>query len=469
MTAPKLSTANRKRTQRRNVQISSPIVSTTQEGPRWRSAAVVIGPALLGLAVFLVRIGRPALWIDEAATVNESSRPLGDLFEFLTHRDAGLGVYYLFMHGWLGLGDGATSTELWARLPSAVAMALAVLTVADLARRWWGPTSAATAGVLLAVSPVASRYAQEARPYAFALLLAVLAVWLLVRASEQRRWSWWLAYSVVIALLGLVHLVALVTLVAHPLLLLVQRERNWRQWLFSVVDGLILPVVLAVIAFRQREQIAWIPRPTLEALGNGYLEIAGGLTVAVLLGVAAVVGIAGNREWLGLVVWFALPPLLLGLLGLLTPIFLPRYLVVCTPALVLLAAAGLRKAAWWQALLVCVLAAGLAAPQIWDQRQADGHGPDVRQAAAIIARACPPATGVREGAATPQALPYYLRREGCDVKWVSGTPTRDVQRMWVVRPSWAKGQVTVPGFAKVTDRDVPGLKLTLWSRLTVPQ
>ncbi|GAB3436229.1 hypothetical protein GCM10027569_89480 [Flindersiella endophytica] len=430
---------------------------------------MVIGPALLGLAGYLVRIGRPALWIDEAATVNESSRSLGDLFEFLTHRDVGLGAYYLFMHAWLGLGDGVPATEIWARLPSAVAMALAVLLVADLARRWWGLTSAATAGVLLAASPVASRYAQEARPYALALLLAVLAVWLLVRAAGQRRWSWWLAYSVVIALLGLVHLVALLTLVAHPLLLIAQRERNWKQWLFSVLDGLILPVVLAVIAFRQREQIAWIPKPTLEALGNGYLEIAGGLTIAVLLGVAAVVGIAGNREWLGLVVWFGLPPLLLGLLGLLTPIFLPRYLVVCTPALILLAAAGVRKATWWQAALVCVLAAGLAVPQLWNQRQVDGHGPDVRSAAAVIARGCPAATGVREGAATPQALPYYLRRERCEVKWVRGAPTGDIQRLWVVRPSWAKDQANVPGYAKVTDREVPGLKLSLWSKLTVPQ
>lgn len=433
--------------------------------PRWLSVAVVVGPAVLGLALYLFRLGRPALWIDEAATVNEAGRPLGELFEFLAQRDAGLGAYYLFMHAWLDGGDPGSSTELWVRLPSAVAMALAVLVTADLARRWWGPTSAAAAGVFLAVSPVASRYAQEARPYAFAMLLAVLAVWLLVRAAGQRRWSWWLAYSVVIALLGLVHLVALLTLVAHPLLLLAQRERNWKQWLFSVVDGLILPVVLAVIAFRQREQVAWIPEPTLRDLGDGYLFLAGGLTLAVLFGVAAIVGLVGNREWPGLLVWFGMPPLLLGLLGLLTPIFLPRYLVVCTPALLLMAAAGLRRAAWWQALLVCVLAAALAAPQLWDQREVDGHGPDVRSAAAIIARGCPGGTGVREGVATPQALPYYLKREKCAVTWVRGKPGANVRRLWVVRPSWVRDPVVVPGFALVTEREVPGLKLSLWSTL----
>ena len=204
--------------------------------------AVAVLPALAALVLYVFGIGTPALWLDEAATAGESGRSLSGLLGFLAERDAGLGAYYLFMHGWTSFGDG----EAWLRLPSAVAMAVAVGMLADLGRRWWGSGAGVAAGLLLALSPMASRYAQEARPYALAVLAAVAAAWSLWRAAgyssptdapagsagsaglagSARRW--WIAYATAVAALGVVHVVALVVLVAHPLLLLAAFGRTRR-------------------------------------------------------------------------------------------------------------------------------------------------------------------------------------------------------------------------------------------------
>ncbi|MEQ7123451.1 glycosyltransferase family 39 protein [Actinopolymorpha sp. B11F2] len=161
-----------------------------------RAVAVAVLPSVFAFVVYLWALGVPALWLDEAATASEVGRSLGGLLGFLAHRDAGLGAYYLAMSAWTSVGDA----EWWLRLPSAAAMAVAAGVIADLARRWWGVSSGITAGVLTALSPMASRYAQEARPYALVVAVGVLSVWLLLRAVRTDRWRWWAVYAAALTL-----------------------------------------------------------------------------------------------------------------------------------------------------------------------------------------------------------------------------------------------------------------------------
>ena len=114
--------------------------------------------------------------------------------------------YYLIV-GWLANGLGwvrvipsALTDWLW-RFPSALAGTLAVALTyrlgVDLLNRWVGLDAA----LLLAVSPVAVQYSQEARMHALFLLGALLSTWTLGRAlAKPRLWQWWLAYALATAL-----------------------------------------------------------------------------------------------------------------------------------------------------------------------------------------------------------------------------------------------------------------------------
>ncbi|MEU8660731.1 glycosyltransferase family 39 protein, partial [Actinoplanes philippinensis] len=71
------------------------------------------------------------------------------------------------------------------RLPSLIAAVLTAVVVTELGRRAAGDTVGLLAGLLWAVLPVVSRYGQEARPYAIAVLFAALALLALIRLLDR--------------------------------------------------------------------------------------------------------------------------------------------------------------------------------------------------------------------------------------------------------------------------------------------
>ncbi|MFD2767316.1 glycosyltransferase family 39 protein [Micromonospora eburnea] len=180
-------------------------------------------PALLTLAVTLTGIGHAQPWRDELATWSAAARPVSDLVRLAGTIDAATGPYYLLLHGWIALA-GASPTAL--RLPSALAVAGAAALTARLGERLAGPRAGLLAGLLLAVLPSTSRYGQEARPYALTALLAVAATLLLVGALSRPTWRRWTGYGLVVAALGLSHLIALSLLAAHALVVLLAAIRG---------------------------------------------------------------------------------------------------------------------------------------------------------------------------------------------------------------------------------------------------
>ncbi|KKK07168.1 hypothetical protein LQ51_04045 [Micromonospora sp. HK10] len=180
-------------------------------------------PGLGTLLVTLAGIGRAQLWRDELATWSAATRPVRDLVRLAGTIDAATGPYYLFMHGWTALA-GTSPTAL--RLPSALAMAGAAALTARLGARLAGDRAGLLAGLLFAVLPGTSRYGQEARPYALATLLAVLATLLLVEALRRPGWRWFTGYALAVAALGATHLIALTLLAAHGLVVLLAAARG---------------------------------------------------------------------------------------------------------------------------------------------------------------------------------------------------------------------------------------------------
>ncbi|MEU7573907.1 glycosyltransferase family 39 protein [Micromonospora sp. NPDC049240] len=188
--------------------------------PGWPVWAV---PGPVTLAITLVGLGHAQPWRDELATWSAATRPLPDLARLTRTIDAATGPYYLLMHGWTALA-GTSPAAL--RLPSALAMAATAALTARLGARLAGDRAGLLAGLLFAVLPATSRYGQEARPYALATLLAVLATLLLVDAlcrPSRRRWA---GYAVAVAALGLLHLIALTLLAAHAVAVLLTAARG---------------------------------------------------------------------------------------------------------------------------------------------------------------------------------------------------------------------------------------------------
>ncbi|MBZ4321330.1 hypothetical protein [Streptomyces huiliensis] len=334
-----------------------PAAPVTAGGPAGRARwARVAGWAAPVVAFVLGVWGntRPSAWTDEIVTIDVARRSWPELMELLGRVDAVHGLHYVLMY-WVGRANGGLN-EFTTRVPSALAVAVAVAGLVWLGRLLGGPRLGLYAGLLLAVLPTASRYAQEARSFAFVMAVAVLATGVLVKVLTGGARKRWLAgYAVLTALLGWFNVLGLLLLAAHAVTVVLRRpgRRVFVRVLLAQAAGVAAVVPLLVLGSAQSSAVGeaapvtagtpvnyltWLLTP-----GQDTLPTALRLPL-VLTALTALVLLAARRRAappLALAVaapWLAVPPLLLLAVSLGHPLFAYRYLLFCLPALALLLA-----------------------------------------------------------------------------------------------------------------------------------
>jgi len=309
-----------------------------------------------------------AMGNDEIVTQFAARLPLGTLARMVfVHTDIFHALYYLFMHVWVVLGSSATVI----RVPSLIAAVAAVMLTAHVGRRLSGSGwTGLLAGMVMALTPITSYYAQTARSYTMVTLVVVGSTLALVRGLEAEaagadRWRVvrrWLLYAVLIALGGYLNEIALAVLVAHAVTAALARpgRRVLEHWAVAGAVGaaLVLPVV--IISYRQRSAADWITRPHLHDIGTLFHDCFGATTlVSLLLFGCALVAVfaAGRPEWWsrgGISLQSVAAPLLVlpsgtvfveSLVG--KALYVDRYLLFCEAGAALLAGAGLDLIGRW--------------------------------------------------------------------------------------------------------------------------
>jgi mannosyltransferase len=363
------------------------------------------------LATFLIgmwRIDQPSFWRDESVTILVSGQSPGDIVAYVRNTDAVHGAYYLLMHMITGFGQ----SELTARLPSALAAALAAGGITVIGRRLVSARAGLLAGLIFALLPVVSRYAQEARSYSIVSAVAVLATYLLLRAlaTTTTRAAWFGGYAVSVAALGWLHLDAILLVGAHTVVVLV----HWRMagsarplawWIGAVVAATAAVLPLVAEARSQAAQVSWLRPPDWGVVGEFATFVAGTTALAVAVVLVALVGIRlrpapGGLPGVGVVAlsWLVVP--FAGLVAvsvLAEPSYHPRYLLYCVPAVALLAGTGLDRLAGLagrvgppgSAWVVSLVALGALAVMVWPTQLAirePGSRPDNLRALADVLR-----------------------------------------------------------------------------------
>ncbi|MFJ5922009.1 glycosyltransferase family 39 protein [Kitasatospora sp. NPDC092948] len=317
--------------------------------PSWAVGTLWVWPALITLFLGVRGSWRPQLWRDELASWSAARRSTGELLDMLHHVDAVSGAYYLLLHFWIGrFGDSATSM----RLPSALAMAGAAAFVVLIARKQFGSGwTGLVAGLLFAVVPSVSGYAQQVRGYAFVVLFVAAGAWALLRAVERPTWPRWLAYAACVAMAGLFHMISLVFLLPHAIVVALRwRPTRDRRLLFgfpAAVVVAILPLVPLVLLGQRQvgRQISWIHTPHLDTFPGFWAGIFGAPLVGAAFLSMSVLPLAwsGNRRRaveIGLMAALPIAAVYIVSHGV-TSYFMDRYLLFTLPAWCVVAAAGI--------------------------------------------------------------------------------------------------------------------------------
>jgi mannosyltransferase len=325
-------------------------------------------PALLALALGLYQMGRPELWRDELASWSFASRPVPDLIASARHTGATQLAYYLLLHFWMAaFGDSADAM----RTLSVLAMAAAAACVALLGQQLAGARAGLISGLVFALVPSVSRFAQEIRFYSLAVLAATLATVLLVRALDRPSAPRWLAYASCLALLGYIDLVALSVVAGHAAGAALRwwRDRDRGQLWFplAAAGGLAacLPAIVAGSA-QARSQIAWITRPDLDLTDFAFFgrNLFYSTSVAAALIIVAVLAWAVAWREAAFMTALAIGPVAAVWLVSQGPnsYFFPRYLLFTVGAWAVLAGIGLSRLdariAVVAGLIIAILGAG---------------------------------------------------------------------------------------------------------------
>ena len=435
-------------------------------GGTWGAVLVAVLVAL-GFGGF--DLSNRQIWQDETATWWAATLSWSDFVRLMQHIDIVLAPFYVLMHFWADL-FGTSAAAL--RMPSVIATAATAGLLVLLGRRLFGTPQGLVAAIIYAAIPATTRYAQEARPYALAVLTAVAATLLLLRALERPSGPRWIAYGAMIPLMGMAHLVTLTVLGAHAAMVIGHGRRERRstaQWWLGVFYGLLLVGPIIAMGHSQSAQVSWITT-SWSALPDFPDQLFLSHTAALAVVAAAVLGLLLQRKWKGaLLTWALLPPVVLFATRNSLDLFLPRYMLFTLPAWALLASAGLcslvglvvRRRATARAVGQILLGVGAATALVLTTLPAfaavhaspQAGQPDFQSAAQFLQSNEKPGDGIAFGGynSQPQRLTAYFLRNGLVPRAVfqsqtpqqvgayAGTPCADpaacaqsVDRIWLV-------------------------------------
>jgi mannosyltransferase len=325
--------------------------------------ALILGvTTAIGAALRLHQLSAKSLWIDEAASVSFASMPWRAFVRAILTYEGNMSLYYFLLRGWMHLGD----SEFAVRSLSVLFAVLTIPAIYLLGERLFDRATGLTAAALLSVHGFHIQWSQEARGYTLLTLLLVLAAYFFIRAMESEKgYSYWIAFAVTAALSFYVHIFAVFFLAACALSIAFPkpyRARTQNIILVAVlIEHLIAPMVLFVLMHREATQISWLQRPSLGDIFQFLLLLTGQGGILLLfiyfaLGALAFVGSAGvdrsdraserrpeKDRWARrlLLLWLLLPPLVTLAASPIKPLFFATYMLMCVPALLLLAARGL--------------------------------------------------------------------------------------------------------------------------------
>jgi mannosyltransferase len=311
-------------------------------------------------------LGTKSLWLDEAMSVSFVRLPGSSFWTLLSGREGNMAFYYVLLRGWFHLGD----SEFAVRSLSVLFGIATLPAIYLLGSRFVNRTAGIMAAALLAAHSFHVRYSQEARSYSLLLLLLVLSTYfflLLVQAPHNKQY--WLAYIVFTVLAVYAHVFAILVIASQWLSLRLPTLRNIglrRLVSTATLLTLLISPMIVFVFFDDRGQLDWIPRPTIKIFLDTLRNLTGNFLLGhsnelerdgllILYAVCFAFGVLGliffdrsqnasygQRLFIRVMsLWFLFPIAATLCISVLKPLFIARYMIICVPAVVLLASYGI--------------------------------------------------------------------------------------------------------------------------------
>jgi mannosyltransferase len=376
--------------------VPSNVVPSPASWVERRSLLVLLGIILLAFVLRVVRLDQASLWSDEIWSIAISRLPWQSFFWTVRNQDPNMSIYYALLHVWTWLGD----SESIVRALSVLTGVATLPAVYALGVRLFDKKVALIASTLFALNAFHIQWSQEARSYGLLVLLVTLSSLFFATAIERPSARAYSFYVLTSTLAMYAHVYAVLVLVAQwaSLLFLKRRQVPWKGLFYSgVAIGLLAFPLGLLILERARHPwlpMGWLPQPSLRGVYDIFYALAGNADFpgshggkALLMAYAAVSLwpiLSWAQAWRTngrsietwrtafLISWLFVPIAMALAISFTQPMLMNRYLLLCMPALVLIAGRGIRSIKWPAISVVgLIILGGLAAqrlPQYYDHR-----------------------------------------------------------------------------------------------------
>ena len=331
---------------------------------------------------------------DEVVSLEYAEQPLTTMLRTVTSRTfEHPPLYYVLLHFWflIPVERSESFVRLFSVLFGTLTIPIAYLLASQVVNR---TRTACFTAFLVALSPLEIFLSREARMYTLLAFLAMLSLWLGLKAIERGRW-WWIAYAIVVLLALYTHYIAVAIPVAVNIYLIWVWRKNVRRLLrFTVVELVVILAHLPWIALAPGIAVmvpaigtgSWSREYYLSILETTWLQFAVGpvvdafwvLPIAALVWLVALLGAVRHmhrRESILLAALFVCTVVAVAALLVIDRPFRVRYIFMLHFPFLVLVAAGLehvQSRRWWLAAGGLVLAISLPLiPYYFDYQRGD--------------------------------------------------------------------------------------------------
>ena len=338
------------------VLTSSSLLPHLMNGP-----SIVIGVLLSALILQTVAIGRPSLWLDEAASVEVAKTAWPSFLQAIS-KDSNQVLYYLLLRVWIQLfGDSEAASR-------SLSVIFSVATIPSLylfAKRLFDTRIAVLSILFFCANCLTVRYAQEARSYSLLTFFTVNSWLFFTKTIDLKSPTNVLGYIITTAIGPYVHLFAIFTIPAQLLSLMAggKRDAHWRRiFLYMLLSTIACSPIVLLIIKNNIGQTSWIQSLSFASLRQLVGDLCGlsdqghvahvltlAYLAAVFAGIATVLSDLCERNEAArgyfMVVAGALLPIIFTIaISIVEPMMVSRYLIETVPFLGILAAVGIVRA-----------------------------------------------------------------------------------------------------------------------------
>jgi len=343
------------------IQRPSSMIRPATRRSRYFVAVTLTGLVCLGMIVRFYGLSLRPMY-DEAASWTFARLPWHSFWKAMWDYEGNMTFYYLILRLWVHLGDSQVILRSLSVLFGVATIPIVYL----LGLRLFDRRAGLIAATLITVHAFHIRWSQEARSYAMAVFLISLSTLLLVSALKAgRARRLWIAYVLVSALACYSQMLAVLVLAAQWIWILANGFPILRSRIVVVASQLLLVAPVGLYAtFNNRGQLAWVPalsfsgfldvlRVLAGAAGTGRRGTAasmflyGGLCLlALMFGYTS----SERSTRLGttlLLLWLLVPLGVMTLVSSVKPILVDRFVLMCLPAILLLAGSAIDSMLKW--------------------------------------------------------------------------------------------------------------------------